>query len=213
MTTNELLVSTKYLIHWFNALRLVDPLQRTRALDAFWASQLESKAWLVNTLNTVVDCEGSKNVYIFGGWIGVLGNMLLTNSRFMVDKVVSVDIDPWCEQVATALNHEFASGSIKFQATTADMAVFDYDWDNYPHIVVNTSTEHITQELYDRWWDKIPTGTTVVLQGNNFFECSEHVRCSVNLVEFKRQNYATNPLFEGVLKTDSFDRYMCILSK
>lgn len=209
----EIKISTRVLSHWFNALRNVEDCKKGRALDAFWSGQIDSKAWLVNTLNTVLKSDMPKNVYIFGGWLGVLGNMLITNATWNVGSVRSIDIDPWCEGVANDLNQPFVINGQKFKAVTADMGEFKYDWDIYPDIVINTSTEHIHQDVYDKWWDAIPDGTLIVLQGNDFNACGEHVRCSDNLAEFRRMNHVVNPLWEGSLKHDIYVRYMTIVNR
>jgi hypothetical protein len=174
-----------------------------------WGGQLESKAWLVNTLFELpLDIS---NIYIFGGWTGILANMILHNS--LVNKVRSIDIDPWCEAVADNLNKIHEINNWRFKAITADMSVYEYQSDIIPNVVINTSTEHINKEQYDKWYASIPSGTVVVAQGNDFFDCNEHIRCSHDLYEFELMNRVTNPLFSGVLPTDMYNRFMCIWEK
>lgn len=214
LVDTTLQISTKELVWWFNALRNLPVSERTRALDAFWAGQIDSKSWLVNTLNSVIeDKTGNKNVYIFGGWIGVLGSMLLNCSNWNVGKIRSVDIDPWCEAVADSLNCNSVADGWKFKAVTADMGSYGYDWDIPPDIIINTSTEHVDQGTYDQWWDRIPGGCLVVVQGNDFFSCPEHCRCSVNLADFKRMNHIVKPVWEGSLPHDLYTRFMAIFIK
>ena len=43
-------INTEDLIFWFNAIRELPDQERTRALDAMWSGQIQSKAWLANTL-------------------------------------------------------------------------------------------------------------------------------------------------------------------
>lgn len=198
-------------IHWFNAIRNLPDDQRYRALEAFWAGQLDSKVWLVQELNKIVNKKS--NVYIFGGWIGVLASILFQNSTFEISKIRSIDLNPWCESVADTVCKPYEMDGWKFKARTADMSIYDYEWEIPPHIVINTSTEHIDQTTYDRWYSKIPYGTLIVAQGNNFFSCNEHVRCSDSLKMFKQQNYASNPIFHGQLPHDLYTRYMCIWKK
>lgn len=213
MVSDKLSISTKHLVRWFDALRKLDDSSRTRALDAFWSGQIDSKAWLVNVLNSIINCNDSKNVYVFGGWIGLLSNMLLTNSSWNIGKIRSIDIDPWCESIADVLNTDYVSQAWKFKAVTADMGEFSYDWDLFPDIVINTSSEHVDQNTYDCWWDKIPCGSFIVIQGNNYNTCGEHIRCTDSLAEFKRINHIIKPLWEGSLKTNTYIRYMAISLK
>lgn len=197
------------LIYWFNALRDLPENERTRALDAFWAGQIDSKVWLTEELNKI-QSEPS-DVYIFGGWIGVLASIMFQASTFTINKLRSIDIDPWCESIADSMCKPHEMNEWRFKARTADMCQYQYE--SAPTIVINTSTEHVTQEVYDTWYNMIPVGTLVIAQGNNFFDCSEHIRCSKNLEEFKTMNNVSDPLFAGVLETYMYDRYMAIWKK
>lgn len=197
------------IVFWFNAIRDLPDAQRTRALDAFWAGQLDSKVWLVEELNKLH--QDPADVYIFGGWIGVLASILFQASTFDIRKVRSIDIDPWCESIADMVCKPYEMDSWKFKARTADMCLYDYE--TQPDIVINTSTEHISQEQYDIWYSKVPTNTLVVIQGNDFFNCEEHVRCSEDLNHFMNQNKVKDPLFAGHLQTHLYKRFMCIWRK
>lgn len=197
------------LIYWFNALRDLPENERTRALDAFWSGQIDSKVWLVEELNKVH--TDPSDVYIFGGWIGVLASMMFQSSTFTINKIRSIDLDPWCEKIADSMCKPHEMNEWRFKARTADMCKYQYE--STPTIVINTSTEHVTKEVYDLWYSMIPSGTLVVSQGNNFFDCNEHVRCSNSLEEFKTMNNVTEPLFAGVLETYMYDRYMAIWKK
>jgi len=196
--------------YWFNALRDLPENERTRALDAFWAGQIDSKVWLVQELNKLQTTKPA-DVYIFGGWIGVLASIMLQSSTYHINKIRSIDIDPWCEPIADMMCKPHEMNGWRFKARTCDMSLYQYE--STPNIVINTSTEHVTQELYDDWYNNIPDSTLVVAQGNDFFSCNEHIRCSDDLLEFKKQNHVTNPLFEGMLDTHMYRRFMCIWIK
>jgi hypothetical protein len=191
------------------------PEHRERLLDCFWRGQIESKAWLIDVLNLhVINKSKRNNIYIFGGWYGVLASMLFASADFSVEKIRSIDINPECEAVADHVNKIYEMAEWRFKAFTASMDEWDYD--HNPTIVINTSTEHITQEVYDKWFDKIPKGTMVVLQGNDFFACGEHIRCSKNLDEFIQQSGVDNVVYSGEFKADSYsnyNRYMVITIK
>jgi hypothetical protein len=197
------------LVYWFNALRDLPENERTRALDAFWAGQIDSKVWLIEELNKLH--SESSDVYIFGGWIGVLASMMFQASTFPINKMRSIDLDPWCESVADMMCKPHEMNQWKFKAITADMS--EYQYESNPTLVINTSTEHVTQDSYDIWYNLIPTGTLVVAQGNDFFDCIEHIRCTDNLEDFKKVNRVSNPLFSGALETYMYQRFMCIWRK
>lgn len=200
-------INTLDLAHWFNAIRNLPDSERTRALDALWSGQLDSKSWLVEQLAPHV--RESSNVYIFGGWIGILASMMF-QTTMPIKKIRSIDLDPWCERVADDVNKRYEMDGWRFKAVTADMTTYDYQWDIPPDIVINTSSEHITQAQYDMWYDKIPTGSLVVVQGNNFFSCDEHVRCAKNLRDFEVMNHVFNPLFSGQFHTEQYTRFMSV---
>jgi spermidine synthase len=209
MTSQSLTINTNDLIYWFNAIRNLPDDQRTRALDATWAGQLQSKAWLVNTLKQYMDKPS--NVYIFGGWIGILASMMF--QHLPVNKIRSIDLDPWCEKVADTINKPYEMDKWRFKAITEDMSSYDYDWGITSDVVVNTSSEHVEQTTYDKWFSMICPGSLVVVQSNNFFDCSEHIRCSHNLNDFENMNNVYNPLFSGQFHTDQYTRYMSIWRK
>lgn len=197
------------LIYWFNAIRDLPEHERTRALDAFWSGQLNSKVWLVEELNKLHTTPS--DIYIFGGWIGVLASVIFQASTFPVRRIRSIDLDSWCEPVADMMCKPYEMDAWKFKAITHDMKTYQYE--TYPDIVINTSTEHVTQDVYDEWYNNIPDGSLVIAQGNDFFSCDEHVRCSKDLQEFIQQNKVANPLFSGELQTDMYKRFMCIWKK
>lgn len=199
----------KEITYWFNALRDLPDHERTRALDAFWSGQIDSKVWLTEELNKIHSTPS--DVYIFGGWIGVLASIMLQSSSFQINKLRSIDLDSWCEPIADMMCKPHEMNEWKFKARTADMSLYAYE--SIPDVVINTSTEHVIQSVYDDWYDNIPSGTLVVAQGNDFFSCPEHVRCSKGLDEFKQQNHATNELFSGELPHDLYTRYMAIWRK
>jgi hypothetical protein len=193
------------------------PEHRERLLDCFWRGQIESKAWLIDTLNDRYINPAYKhghNVYIFGGWYGVLAAMLFDSAAFPINKIRSIDIDPACETVADHVNKPNEMAEWRFKSFTASMDEWKYD--HTPTLVINTSCEHVSQEVYDRWFNQIPDGTLVVLQGNDFFSCEEHVRCSADLEEFKTQSRLSDILYAGTFKTDAgsgYNRFMLIGEK
>jgi hypothetical protein len=203
-------ICTKDLVYWFNAIRNLSDSERTRALDAMWSGQLQSKAWLVETLTEYV--TKPSNVYIFGGWIGVLASMMF-NSLLPIIKIRSIDIDPWCEKVADTINKQYEMDGWRFKALSADMSTYDYDWGISSDIIINTSSEHVTQSVYDQWFNNITPGSLVVVQGNNFFTCKEHIRCSNDLREFENMNHVYEPIFSGQFHTTEYTRYMSIWRK
>jgi hypothetical protein len=132
---SEFKISTHELAHWANAIRNIsDHQERTRALDALWSGQLDSKAWLVNNLAEHIMATAPTNIYIFGGWVGILANMLL-QSTINVNKCRSIDLDPWCESIADNINKRHEMDGWRFKAITADMSTYQYQSDIRPDVV------------------------------------------------------------------------------
>lgn len=197
-------IPTSTVVSWMNALRNLPADERYRALEGFWDTQLASKCWIVDTVLTLnLDIN---RVYVFGGWTGVLSSLLLDTAKFSFEKVYSIDIDPWCESIARTV----CSNDSRFVAVTADMAEYKFDSNDMNVLAINTSTEHVTQDTYDRWYDSIPTGTIILIQGNNFFTCPEHIRCTSNIKQFLEVNRAKNVIYSGELSNPQYTRYMGI---
>lgn len=191
------------------------PEHQERLLDCFWRGQIESKSWLVDILNSNIRWgQGEQVIHIFGGWYGILAAMLFDSAEFRIKFIRSIDLDPSCEPVADHVNKPNEMAEWRFKAFTNSMA--DYEYDHAPTVVINTSTEHVSQDVYDAWFDRIPAGTLVVLQGNDFFACEEHVRCSKDLDEFQAQSRLENIQYRGEFKADAgsgYTRFMLIGTK
>ena len=101
---------------WMDAIRNSD--DRSRTLESFWGGQLQSKTWLIESLERKSRIANA-SVIIFGGWNGVLASMLF-NSEIGIKHITSVDIDPVCEEIARTMNKRQEMEG-KFVAVTEDM--------------------------------------------------------------------------------------------
>jgi len=195
-------VDINHVLFWMDAIRNSE--DRYRTLESFWKGQVQSKTWLIENIVPWV-LSIPNNIVIHGGWNGVLASLLF-QSGIQVNKIVSIDIDPACEEIARTMNKiEEMEG--RFKAITCNMA--DYEYEFYPDIVINTSCEHITQETYETWLKKIPSNSLKVLQSNNYFELPEHIRCAKNLKEFKSQS-KIKALTAAKLELPKYNRFMLI---
>jgi len=182
------------------------PSHRDRLLDCFWRGQIESKTWLIDEVNEKFSGNNIPHViHIFGGWYGVLAAMLFDSAKFPIKFIRSIDIDPRCEAVADHINKVNEMAEWRFKAFTSSMDEWDYD--HAPTIVINTSCEHVDQYTYDLWWNRIPAETFVVLQGNDFFACEEHVRCSESIEDFIVQSRMTKIISSGQFVADKGSGY------
>jgi hypothetical protein len=191
-------IDTEHLHYWMRAIReSSDPL---RTLDAFWQGQISSKEWLIENLSNVVNAPGDIDIY--GGWVGVLASMIF-QSNIPVRNIRSIDIDPDCEKIATMMNKgEEING--RFSAITADMC----DTESVADIVINTSCEHVSQQQFEIWKNKISSKSLILLQSNDY-DIPEHIRTANSLEEFKDQSQI-NVIWEGEKQLLLYKRFMLI---
>ena len=188
--------------------------------DCFSRGQLKSKIWLVDELQKINRSLGT--VFLCAGWYGTLATMLF-ESNLHISKIRSFDIDPSCADIAEVFNKSWLVQDWKFKAKKKN--IFDIDYKNYnyqtinkegqlsnmsdsPTTVINTSCEHIPN--FSDWYEKLQSGTLVVLQTNNYFDIEEHINCKSSLKEFSDETPMKQVLFEGVLDLEKYKRFMKI---
>ena len=198
-------IDIKDIKFWMDAIRNSE--DRDRTLDSFWGGQLESKTWLVETLEKTSRITNAK-IVIHGGWNGVLAAMLF-NSNIGIKHITSIDIDPTCKEIATTINKKYEMEG-KFKAITADMC--NYEYTEHADIIINTSCEHITQPAYDKWLENTPKGCKIVLQSNNYFELDEHINCSNSIEDFENKS-GLKISSSAELELPKYTRFMIIGSK
>jgi len=168
-------------------------------------NQTTCKKWLVETLYKATGGELGR-VCILGGWFGVLGAMLLHDPRFKIKQICSVDLDPDCEEVALSMNKTHVDAG-RFKFLNADMYELDFE-ELACDLIVNTSCEHL--ETIGTWFERIPSGTLLTLQSNNYFGIDGHVNCVETLDAFKQQVPLSDVMFEGEITLKNYTRFMLI---
>jgi hypothetical protein len=172
--------------------------------EAFNHKQIASKMWARDRLFSALGGQFER-IWIVGGWYGVLAAILFDDRRFSVGEISSYDIDPSVEAVATTLNAKAAAQG-RFKAVTVDMYALDYR--SKPDLIVNTSCEHVGDVR--GWLDRLPAGTAVLLQSNNYFAEPEHINCVPSLSAFEEAAHLTNVLYAGGLTLKKYTRFMLI---
>jgi hypothetical protein len=177
-------------------------------VDAFSSGQVGSKIWLCEELEKLG--WQSSLTYIYGGWYGVTAFLLLSRGKFNVDKIRSLDIDPQCQEVADMINENWVWQEWKFKAFTQDCNNYE---GQFGDLIINTSTEHFESM---EWFDRIPKGTRVILQGNNMLH-DDHAIHSETLEDFSAMYPLSNYEFTGVKEFTytnwGFKRFMVIGTK
>ena len=183
--------------------RVVGEHPHSAIANAFNHRQVASKVWARD--NLFESCGGRfRRIWILGGWYGVLAAMLFEDSRFDIDLVESIDVDPSVEAVARTMNRR--SGE-RFRAWTGDMYELDYEGAG-PDLVVNTSCEHIADVR--GWLDMLPPGTRVLLQSNDYFSEPTHINSVPRLEDFAAQAQLSTVSFAGAMPTKKYTRFMLI---
>ena len=194
-----MLIDTDHLHHWMQAIRQSpDPM---RTMDAFWAGQIKSKEWLIDKISLYLGFETTIDIH--GGWVGVLASMLFQTYPY-IGFIRNIDIDPECESIATNMN-KLEEMQQRFLAVTSNMC----DIESKADVIINTSCEHITQNQYKLWVEKLPKESLIVLQSNNY-NIPEHIRIANSLDEFKNQCKLSEIYFEGELQLPKYKRFMVI---
>lgn len=193
------------------------------AKDAVSSGQVGSKLWLIQMLERLLlSYRPSRlpiTVWIYGGWQGVMGFMLLcrvgTEAAVPLASVRSFDLDQSATNAANALCENWVWREWHFRAFTADCNQLDplepgAEYGARPDLIINTSVEHFAS---DEWFERIPIGTVIALQGASFPHDGAEAQ-----IQSEAQMLARFPMtenwFSGSLHFDygtwSFDRYMII---
>jgi hypothetical protein len=172
---------------------------------AFNHRQIASKLWARDEL-AKLEPGRIGLAWIVGGWYAVLAALLLEDHRLDLGRIVSFDIDPGVATVARSLNEpQLAAG--RFDALTADMYQLDYRTPA-PDLVINTSCEHIDDLA--GWLARVPAGTRVLLQSNDYFSESEHINALPSLEAFAAVAKLGKVEFSGALYLRKYTRFMLI---
>lgn len=132
---------------------------------SFTPDLLFSKLWLWQQLVSVLDRLGIDHVhavYILGSWTGGVG-MVLASEHFPANVMINVDSDRrWIKASKTVAQRMGFDDRVQHLVQDANQV--DYDKAKSPSVVINTSTNDIAGR---DWFDHIPPGTIVVLQGRD----------------------------------------------
>jgi len=155
------------------------------AFECFSQNQYDCKTWLIDCLNQYPyhfknKTKDSIDIAVLGGWYGLMAKLLSTNFNLKpIDSIYSYDFDPIAKKIGKTLFPE-----ITF--IEKDIADLDLN-DKHFSIVINTSCEHIEQNLLYKSMDTAPSKTLFVLQSNNYTEIQQHINCVSGLDQFTEQ--------------------------
>jgi hypothetical protein len=190
---------------WMDAVRNSE--NHYGVLESFWKGQLRSKEWLIQNLHPYTPTDRTKlNIVIHGGWNGVLASMLF-NSGLDIARIENIDIDSETAGPASDIcKRQEMEG--RFLQVIQDMEHYIYS--KTPDIVINTSTEHIDQDKYNRWLKNIPNESLIVLQSNNYYDLPEHIRCFNTVEDFAAHSGLSTVLKKATLELPMYNRFLLI---
>jgi len=180
--------------------------------DAISRNQIKSKKWLLNKLSTHLEGISKGNMFstmvepttiVVGGWVGILP-FLASMQELKWGKVVNIDIDSGVHDAAKSLNSSF---NPFYNNLDKDVQSVDFLAYKNP-IVIDTIVEHFKN--HGDWIKTLPSGTTVVLQGNNMFDVKDHVNCHSSLSQFVNNCGLSTIHWQGELMLYKCNRYMVI---
>lgn len=171
--------------------------------NAFNHKQVACKMWARDAL-AALGHGRYEEIWVVGGWYGVLPAMLFEDARLDIGRIRSIDLDPAVGAIAETLNRDHLD---RFEALTADMYALDYGAAR-PDLVINTSCEHIPD--LKAWLGLLPGGTRVLLQSNDYFSEPTHIACVESLDAFREQAGLAAVEFAGELPQKKYTRFMLI---
>ena len=181
--------------------------------DAFSAGQIESKIWAAEQLELVVTelNTGPLRMYVLGGWYSLLHFILSVRKNIDIEYCRSIDLDPIVSYNANKINNAWEIEDWRFRAYPFDANKLEYAYETDKiNCAINTSTEHFESKF---WFNLIPKGTLVLLQGNDL-QIADHVSRPGSLKHFRRTHPVTNLKFSGTMNFQfenmSYNRHMII---
>jgi hypothetical protein len=201
------LVGLKSLEKYQNESNIMSKQFYSVAGDAWSQGQVHSKLWLLEELEPLA--KSNPEIWILGGWYGMLAFMLFTRGNLQPRRVTSFDIDPEANKVAEMVNNSWAFDPILFTTKSADCTKLDFS-SGKPDIIVNTSCEHFSSA----WAQNLPKGILVAIQSTNMSH-EEHLFKAESLEHFKSQYPILKKIFYSGQKDFRypnliFSRYMLI---
>lgn len=123
-----------------------------------------SKTWLAVELQKIMRQQGIDQfpvAYILGSWYGNL-SAILRKQGIDIDTIIDVEKNKkWLRQ-GQQIHRAWGINGVEYM--NADANRIDYQQLQSPGLVINTSTTDIPDQ---GWFDAIPAGTVVVLQGRD----------------------------------------------
>ena len=198
--------------------------------DAMSRSQMKSKIWLIDELAKIKDTlplGAFYNILILAGWFGQLRSIY--DKKLTYRKMRFLDIDREACQTSDYIFNLSDLENYKVKAVCADVNQLNlhkngYEWDveNFkentkytekylPDLIINTSTEHMTEEWFHQIrFKEMESNPVVAIQSNNMFDGEGHINCVYSADHMKKKFPMKEVLYEGELQLKGYKRVMII---
>ena len=153
-----------------------------RALDllhCFSPSQEKSKRWLINNLKKHIGHNKILEIAILGSWYGYTAYLLKDMlSDKLITEIRCYDIDDTAKKIGRMM---FKDKTFIFQ--TQDISTMNFQEYKY-NTIINTSCEHMSDDVIHNWLFTAKSKTTCVLQSTNK-PARDHCNTVESMKEFK----------------------------
>ena len=127
---------------------------------SFTRDLIASKVWLLDELARIAPQVGT--IYVLGSWYGNLGVLLALDPVIQYKQLINVETDPEFLKASERIQDHLGMGNTEYMLKDAND--LDYQQLGNDGVVINTS---LTDMQGQAWFDRIPTGTLVVMQSRD----------------------------------------------
>jgi len=194
--------------------------------DFLSVGQVESKIWLLETLQSLELMSKLRHIAIFGCWYNFLASFLFTIQNVQLIRGFDIDAKTCYKADVNLQNYVNNNWQYKSVAQNINDIVVKPDTTEIKYyirnqqnekieentnfdLIINTSSEHMS----DDWILKLPSKQLILIQTNNMFDLPEHINCCENLDEaIKKYSAYGNIVWYGekTMVTD-YNRFMLII--
>lgn len=198
--------------------------------DAFSRSQIKSKIWLVDELESVrqkLPDPVYKQVAVFAGWYGQIKSIYDKRITYRKMRIVEMDRNA-CEtsdyifNLSELENYKVKSVNADINNLTLHKNGYEWDVENFregtkysekflPDLIINTSAEHMKEDwFFQIKFKELESDPIVAIQSNNLFDIPEHINCVHSVDHMKKKFPMREVLYEGELQLKGYKRVMLI---
>lgn len=156
---------------------------------SFLPGLMQNKLWLCVELAKLK--KNFSDIFVLGSWYGNISLIINKLNYFDFDRIINVELDKHCQNTGAELAKSLEL-DMKIHNLNQDVNKLRYRHKDPHCLIINNSCNDIKKNL---WFDNIPAGTMIALQGRNNLPKAAHEYH--NLRDFKMQFQLSNIEFAG----------------